>query len=175
MRFVALVALVGLVALPAACSTAEPAAKSAAQPLTSALLLGLAEAKNYHHRADVHLADGDAASAADDVKSILAIAFPQGDAEGEEALLDARARLAKLDLGLGRAADARQVVDEGLASTSRESFFLANLYTVSGELHEAAAHQLDDAQAARSERQAALADYDRSLQIDQHLQQELLK
>jgi hypothetical protein len=168
--------LVFLLALVSSCSTEAPQ-RTAEHPLSDALLVTLAEAKNYHHRADVHLADGDTAAAIDDVKSILAISFPQGAPEGEEALLDARARLAKLELGAGHFDDARKVVDDGIASTSRESFFLANLYTVSGELHEAAAHQSDsgDPQVARRERQAALGDYDHSLQIDKRLQERLMK
>src|SRR5262249_8546928 len=81
--------------------------------------------------------DGDLDAAAGELRAILAIPFPAGTPEGEETFLDARARLARLEIGRGRLDDAERVVGEGLASAGRDSFFLANLHTVAGELHEA--------------------------------------
>src|SRR5258708_5613031 len=88
--------------------------------------------------------------------------------------LDARARLAKLSVGLGRFDDAARVVDEGLAAPGRESFFLANLYTVAGELHEARAKTFDAA-GARAERHAAIEAYERSIAINRRVQEQLWK
>jgi len=157
--------------------TTPPAERDDDGALSAALLAALGQAKSYHHLADVHLADGDSDAAAAALRQIFAIRFPAGAPEGEETLLDARARLAKLELGRGNADEARRVVDEGLAATSRPSFFRANLYNVSGELHEARAHALDgtDAVAARAERRAAIADYHQAIEIDERVQQALDK
>lgn len=145
--------------------------------LSTGLLVALGQAKAYHHLADLHLAEGDPDAAAGALRQILAVRFPAGAAEGEETLLDARARLAKVELGRGRVDEARHVVDEGLAAPARESFFLANLYTVSGEVHEAFARSLDatDIAGARAERRAAIAAYHRAIEIDERVQQALDK
>jgi hypothetical protein len=166
-------ALVPLLAVALLSCNASPPPPA---PLDEPLLLALAQAKNYHHQADVHLADGDTDAAMASVASILKIQFPPDAPEAQDTLLDARARLAKLCLGSGKLDDARRVIDEGLATAGRDSFFLANLLTVSGEVHEAQAKKLDtDVAAARDERKAALAAYDRALQIEQRLQKQLYK
>src|SRR5262245_32858801 len=146
-------------------------------PLTEELLVALAQAKAYHHQADVHLSEGDTEAATHRVEKILLIHFPIGAPEGEEAKLDARARLAKLYLGSGKPEEARRVVNEGLSETKRDSFFLANLHTVSGELYEAQAKRLEgsDPAAARESRRAALAEYDNSIQINERIQKRYYK
>ncbi len=65
-------------------------------------------------------------------------------------------------------------MQEGIASSTRESFFVANLYTVQGEIHEARAAQLAGAQAA-DEKRAAIASYDKSIEIDARLQKTLME
>jgi hypothetical protein len=143
--------------------------------LSQPLLAALAQARSYHHLADLHLANGAPDRAVEALERLLAVPFPAGAPEGEDALLDARARLAKLHLAQGRPEAARRVVDEGLQKTQRESFFLANLYSVSGELAEARAHALDatDAEAARAERRAAILAHERSIQINERIQRRL--
>jgi Tetratricopeptide repeat len=157
--------------------TTPPSERDDDGALSTALLTALGQAKSYHHLADVHLADGDADAAAAALRQILVIRFPAGAPEGEETILDARARLAKLELARGRLDEARRVVDEGLAAPGRASFFLANLHNFSGELHEARAHALDgtDAAAARAERHAAIADYHQAIEIDERVQKALAK
>ena len=56
-----------------------------------------------------------------------------------ETTLAPRTLLAKLLAQQGKLDEAMTVVTEGIASASRESFFVANLYTVKGEIHEARA------------------------------------
>ncbi|MBI4511696.1 MAG: hypothetical protein HY698_18830 [Deltaproteobacteria bacterium] len=145
--------------------------------LTLPLLLGLAQAKNYHHQADVHLADGNPSAAIDTVAKVLLLRFPKGMPEGEDVLLDARARLGKLYLGMQRFEEAVRVVDEGIAGASRESFFLANLQAVAGEIHERRAMSLDgkDPSYARAERKKALDAYDRSIRMNDKLLVEVLQ
>src|SRR6185503_5798959 len=108
------------------------------------------------------LADGHPERAVEALQKILELPFPAGAPEGEDTLLDARARLAKLLLAQGRADDARRIVDQGLASATRDSFFLANLWSVSGELHE-----------ARDAKHAAIEAYQRSIEINQRIQKRL--
>jgi hypothetical protein len=141
------------------------------------LMLALSQAKNHHHTADVHLADGNTEGAIQSVSNILRIPFPPGAAEGQDALLDARARLAKLYLGSGRVDEAQRVVDEGLAGATRESFFLANLWTVAGEVHQARSKTLDatDPEAAKAARRKAIEAYSTSIEIAERIQKRLYK
>ena len=92
----------------------------------------------------------------------------------------ARALLAKLLVSQGQIEEATRTVDEGLAQSQRESFFVANLYTVQGEIHEARAAVFDGTgdpgkASAVDERRAAIASYDRSIQINERLQKKLLE
>ena len=72
-----------------------------------------------------------------------------------------------------------RTVDEGLASSQRESFFVANLYTVRGEIREARAVNYDaEGEASKGkaalERRSAIEDYDKSIQINEKLQKQLV-
>src|SRR5207237_266715 len=81
-----------------------------------------------------------------DVEQVLRIAFPSGAAEGEEARLDAWARLAKLHLGPSEPDEARALadLDQGRKEATRDSFYRAHLETVAGEILEARAKRLTD-------------------------------
>lgn len=136
------------------------------------LMLALGQAKNLHHRAKVLMADGDVAGAIASVRQILTLRFPAGAPEADDVRADARALLAKLLVGQGQLDEALRTVDEGLAEASRDSFFVANLYTVEGEVREARAAKLAGADAT-AERHAALEAFDKSLKIDEALQKKL--
>jgi hypothetical protein len=147
-----------------------------APPLSQPLMAALAQARAYHHIADLQLAEGAPDAAAVALERILLLPFPAGAPEGEDALLDARARLAKLHVAAGRVDEARRVLDAGFVAARRDSFFLANLHAVAGELHEARARALAaDPAAARLERRAAIAAYERSIQINERVQRRLLE
>lgn len=145
------------------------------------LMLSLSLAKNFHHIAKVYMTDGNLDEATAAVQQILSIDFPPGAPEGEDVRLDAHAMLAKLLVARGKLEDAMTVVDRGIASASRDSFFLANLHTVKGEVYEAqAAVALDDgapdAEArARELRHAAITAYTRSNEINEALQKRLVE
>jgi tetratricopeptide (TPR) repeat protein len=145
------------------------------------LLIALAQARNYHHKADVYLREGQFDDAIDAVTRILAISFPEGALEAEDVRLDARARLGKLLSAQGKTQEAMKVVDEGIASAERRSFFLANLYTVKGEVYEAMANMLDDEdsedakQQARAARRQAIEAFDQSIAINTELQKALMR
>ena len=144
------------------------------------LLVALAQAKNFHHKAKVYMTDGNLTAATASVRQILSLSFPRGAPEADDVRNDARALLAKLLMSQGQLDDAARTVDEGLAQSQRESFFVANLYTVQGEIHEARAAALVAATepseaAASTERHAAIASYDRSIQINERLQKKLME
>lgn len=103
------------------------------------LMLALAIAKNFHHEAKVYMADGKPDEAIAAVEKILAVAFPKEAPEGEDVRADAHALLAKLYIGLGRLEDAMKAAEAGIAAATRESFFVANLHTVRGEVLQAQA------------------------------------
>jgi tetratricopeptide (TPR) repeat protein len=142
--------------------------------LNEPLMVALAQAKNFHHKADVYLKDAQLDEAIAAVRHILAIDFPAAP-EGEDVMLDARARLAKLLVTKGELDEAMSIVDDGIGNTKRESFFLANLYTVRGEVHEARAVTLDESkgqaavEAARAARKEAIVAFDKSIEINKAL------
>ena len=144
--------------------------------LSEELMLALGQAKNFHGKADVYVKNGDSKAAIAEVERVLKLTFPKDAPEGEDVVLDARARLAKLLIGTGELSRARQVVDTGLGSATRESFFVANLYTVRGELIEAEATVLaeSDVEAAKKMRLEAIRAYDKSIEINEAIQKRLV-
>ena len=141
------------------------------------LMLALSQAKNLHHKAKVYMSDGNIASAMASVREILSLRFPGNAPEAEDVRNDARALLARMLVGQGQLDDAMTVVTEGIAGSQRESFFVANLYTVKGEIHEARAALLDATDKSKSiaEKHAAIDSFDKSNQIDKKLQDQLLE
>ncbi|MEJ7597599.1 MAG: hypothetical protein WKG01_06790 [Kofleriaceae bacterium] len=142
------------------------------------LMVALAQAKNFHHKAKVYMTDGKLAEATTSVREILSLRFPAGAPEAEDVRLDARALLAKLLVSQGQLDEAMRTVDEGLAQAQRETFFVANLHTVQGEIHEARAANFDsssDKARAVEARRAAIASYDRSIQINTAIQKKLME
>src|SRR5215475_3478483 len=155
----------------------DPSDAEASELIGQDLLVALAQAKNFHHKAKVYMTDGNLPAAIAAIRQILSLPFPRGAPEADDVRNDARALLAKLLISQGQLDEAARTIDEGLAQSQRESFFVANLYTVQGEIHEARAAALDaDAArkaAASDERHAAIASYDRSIQINERLQKTL--
>ena len=151
-------------------------------------MLALEEATAWQHRADAHLAEGDVAGAVADVEAVLKVAFPVGAPEGEEARLDAWARLAKLHLTAGGAAATEEAeqraladVEKGRAEASFDSFYRAHLETVHGEILEARARRLEsenpnaNPSVASPARRQALEAYARSIEINKRVQATLLE
>jgi tetratricopeptide (TPR) repeat protein len=161
---------------PPSTRLAEPA-----DAIDQALMVALGQAKNFHHKAKVYMGEGNAVEAIAAVRQILALRFPTGAPEAEDVRLDARALLAKLLIGQGQLDEAARTIDEGLAQSTRPSFFVANLHSVMGEVHEARAAEADastdPAVHARGaeERREAIRAYDRSIEINRALQQRLME
>jgi hypothetical protein len=143
-------------------------------PIDERLLSCLEEARAWQHRADIHLADGALTDAITDVEQVLRISFPGGAPEGEEARLDAHARLAKLLLSTGDEKRALAEVAAGRSEATFDSFYRAHVETVAGEIFEARARGLD-ADAAKAARKEALAAYERSIDINKRVQARLAK
>jgi hypothetical protein len=182
-------ALILLVTLVAACScnsqseptpttqTAEPA-----DAIDQNLMIALSKAKNFHHKAKVYMSDGNIAAAIASVREILSLQFPAGAPEAEDVRNDARALLAKLLLGQGDPKspssidEAMRVVTEGIAGSQRKSFFVANLYTVKGEILEARAAQLppENVDQVKQAKHEAIEAFDTSNTIDTELQKQLM-
>ena len=143
--------------------------------LSQDLMLGLALAWNYHHKADVYLKEARFDEAVAALRQIVSIQFPAGSPEGVDVVQDARARLAKLLVTKGQLDDALAVVDEGIASATRQSFFLANLHTVRGDVLEARAVMIEerDKPAAVIARRQAIEAFDRSIAIEKALIEQL--
>jgi tetratricopeptide (TPR) repeat protein len=141
------------------------------------LMIALAQAKNFHHKAKVYMGDGKPLEAIASVRQILSLHFPPNSPEGDDVRLDARALLAKYLLVQNQVDEAMRTVEEGLAQTSRKSFFVANLHTVKGEIHEVRIEQaVKDGNKPRAdmERRNAIEEYDRSIQINKVLQEKLM-
>lgn len=145
--------------------------------IDSKLMLALSQAKNLHHKAKVYTSDGNTAAAIESVREILSLSFPPNAPEAEDVRNDARALLARLLVGQGQLDAAMHVVTEGLGQSQRESFFVANLHTVQGEILEEQAKAADatDKPRATELRHAAIDAYDASNRIDAKLQAQLLE
>ena len=141
------------------------------------LMMALAQAKNFHHKAKVYMTDGNLGEATAAVRQILSLRFPANTPEADDVRNDARAMLAKLLLSQNQIEEAMRTVDEGIAQSPRESFFVANLYTVQGEIHEARAQQYETANdkgKAAAEQRSAIGSYDKSIKINEALQKKLM-
>jgi tetratricopeptide (TPR) repeat protein len=146
--------------------------------LSAALMSRLAAARAYHHQADILLRDGQLEPAITKITAILALDLSSRWPESEEVRVDATARLAKLLLRAGRLKRARAVVDAELSKKPRESFYLANLHSVRGELLEAQVKKLDTAgkkQLAKQRAKEAIAAFEVTIRINKRLQAELLR
>jgi tetratricopeptide (TPR) repeat protein len=180
---IALVVATGLLACSSERAAEAPPRTRITEPseaIGEDLMIALGQAKNHLRKANVYVADGNVPAAITAVRQVLSLAFPPGAPEADDVRNDARALLAKLLMSQGQLDEATRTVDEGLAQSERESFFVANLYTVQGEIHEARAAALDAAgpaskAAASDERRAAIDSYDRSIRINERLQKKLLE
>jgi hypothetical protein len=142
------------------------------------VMLALAMAKNLHHKAQVMVAEGDVAGGIVQVRKILSLQFPAQAVEAEDVRIDARALLGKLLARTGQEQEAMTVVTEGLAAVTRKTFFVANLYTVKGELLQQQAEKLEATAPSEKAkitelRRQAIAAFDESIGINDGLQRQL--
>ena len=142
--------------------------------LSEELMVSLGQARNFHHKADLLLRSGKTEEAAAAVEAVLAIRFPPEAPETEDVILDTHARLAKLRILQGQLEGAMSLVDEGIALSTRDSFFLANLHTVRGEVFEATANAAEpNSEAAKQATIDAISAFDASIKINEGLLEKL--
>jgi tetratricopeptide (TPR) repeat protein len=142
--------------------------------LSEALMVSLGQARNYHHKADLLLRAGKTDEAVAAVEAVLAISFPPEAPESEDVILDTHARLAKLRILQNKLAEALSLVDEGIGISTRDSFFLANLHTVRGEVFEATANAAEpNSEAAKEATMNAISAFDASIKINERLLEKL--
>ncbi|MEO8699511.1 MAG: hypothetical protein ABI867_05680 [Kofleriaceae bacterium] len=141
------------------------------------LMIALAQAKNFHDKAKVYMLDGKSAEAIAAVRQILSLQFPAGAPEADDVRNDARALLAKLLADQNQLDEAMRVVEEGLATATRDSFFVANLHTVKGEIHYKRASAYPDAKDPKAieEKHLAIDALERSIKINEKIQKALEK
>ena len=144
--------------------------------LTEDLMIPLAQAKNYHHIADVYLKEGKTEEATLAIEQILSLKFPAGAPEAEDIINDARARLGKLYVMQSKLDEAMRTVQAGIDNATRESFFVANQHTVRGEILEARAIALDETNddAAKQSRRDAIEAFSKSNEIHERLLKQLV-
>ncbi len=153
---------------------ADDVARATGEVIDEQLMIALGQAKNFHYKAKVYMTDGKVTEAIAAVRQILSLRFPANAPEADDVRNDARALLARLLLSQNSTDEAMRVVEEGLAAVTRESFFVANLYTVKGEIHyaRASAAGSGDAKAVEDKR-AAIEALDKSIKINETLQKQL--
>lgn len=163
--------LLGLLAL-GACITEEP------QPIDEHLMAALGQARALHHLADVQLAEGDATQAIAALERVAAIDFPEGAPERDDVVVDAYGRIAKVQLGAGHVDEAMSAVEKGLREgRERDTFYVAALHMIVGEIHEAraaTAREASDDATARAEAREAIEAYERSIAVNQKVLDRLL-
>lgn len=155
-----------------------PCDDGAGRTLSAALISRLASARAFHHQADLLLRAGDTEQAITKISAVLALDLSSRWPEAEEVRVDATARLAKLLLKLGRLERATALVDRELKQKPRASFYLANLYSVKGELLEASVKKLEangQKVLARQRAKEAIAAFEVTIRINKRLQAELLR
>ena len=179
---IAVIAITGCVSCAGEKEQPRPTVRTAdpTEVIGEELMISLSKAKNFHRKARVYMSDGKSAEAIASVREILSLRFPAGAPEAEDVRNDARALLAKLLVAQDQIEEAMTVVTEGIAQSQRESFFVANLYTVKGEIHEARAAALDADDPANKpkiteEKRAAIEAYDKSNAINTALQDRLME
>lgn len=137
------------------------------------LMIALGQAKNFHYKAKVYMSDGKVPEAIAAVRQILSLRFPANAPEADDVRNDARALLGRLLVSQDQLDEAMRVVEEGLAAVTRESFFVANLYTVKGEILYARANANPSDPKSIEDKRAAIEALDRSIKINEALQKAL--
>ncbi len=178
MRYV-IVIVAGLGLVLSGCAREEPCCPCVEERvLNQSLMLLLANARSHHHQADLYLQQGEVDQAIGAVRRILALELDVKWPEAEEVRLDASARLAKLLLGQGNEAEALGQVDQSIAGAQRDSFYLANLHAVRGEILEHRSRRLTkelQTEQAKEVGREAIEAFERSISINKRLQKKLLK
>ena len=155
-----------------ACLPEEP------QPIDEHLMAALGQARALHHLAAVQHEEGETDQAIASLERVTTIEFPGGAPERDDVVVDAYGRIAKVHLGAGRVDEAMAAVEAGLREgRDRDTFYVAALHMIVGEIHEARASRArdgGDATTARTEARSAIEAYERSIAVNQKVLDRLL-
>jgi len=181
--YLALALAAAVTSLPSGCAerhdkSSPPCVCRPDDALSPELMSMLAVARAHHHRADLLLQrrPPQLARAIDAVRAILALKLDRRYAEAEEVRLDATARLAKLQARSGDLAGALRTVRQQLKVPARQSFYLANLHAVHGELLQQQVDRLrksGDGVTAKETARRAMRAFETSIAINERLLREL--
>jgi hypothetical protein len=182
-------ALSGLVLLLAAtgcqkADRAEPAPSKvcpevdAGAVVDPGLLAFLSKARSAHHLADLAEEKQATGEALRVLQDFLKGRLPPARPEAEEVMADTHARVADLESQLGRFDEANASVERGLKLAQGTTYYLGHLLEIKGVVAERLAKQkraAGDEQAARRAEQTAMEAYERSMEVQESVLDELLE
>jgi tetratricopeptide (TPR) repeat protein len=149
----------------------------AGAPVVDATLLAfLSKARAAHHRADLHLEDGDLDLAIAALEPVVALPYPTAP-EAIEVIADSRARLADLRSDLGAYEPALHDVEEGLALATKPTHFRGHLLEIKGVVLERRYHTLEatgEHEAADRAKTEALDAFRSAIEVQDQVIQEAL-
>lgn len=143
-----------------------------------ALLAFLSRARAAHHLADLAEEKKDLDEALRVLTEFAKDKPPPDRAEAEEVLADTYARVAELESQLGRFDAANANVERGLGFAKGTTYYLGHLFEIKGVVAERRAKKLradGEAEAARLAERDAVKAFERSMQIQEKVLDELLK
>ena len=156
-----------------ACARQEAPEEEPRRPVVDQrLLAALGLAQSYQHQADELEALGNRPGAIAKVRQVLEIPFPEGAPEAEDLRLDARGRVAELELEAGDLDAADESLALGLAEATRVSYFKARLFAVRGRVLQARAARLREAgneDQARLVSQQAIGAFEQSIALNRRV------
>jgi hypothetical protein len=128
---------------PAAADGAGECSCAEVKPVVDATLLAfLSKVRAAHHRADLALEDGDVDVAIAALEAVVSGPHPPAP-EALEVVADTHARLADLEVDLGRHEAALRHIDAGLALADKPTHFRGHLLEVKGVVLERRYRALD--------------------------------
>jgi tetratricopeptide (TPR) repeat protein len=142
------------------------------------LLAFLSRARSAHHLADLAEENQDAQEALRVLRNFLKGKTPPARVEAEEVLADTHARVADIESQLGRFDEANASVERGLKLAKGTTYYLGHLFETKGLVAERLAKKRraeGDEQAAQRAEKAAVDAYERSMQIQEKVLDDLLE
>lgn len=182
--------VLGLALLPAGCADdtaqVDPAPSALArrsstvqkQPVDDGLVAFISKSRTAHHQADLAEAKGQVEQAIKFLEVVPYGTKPHPSPEVSEIVADAHARLADLKSQAGRFDDAHKDVSRGLELSPDVSYLRGHLFEVQGLVEERrmkALEQKGDTAGAERAKAAALASFEKAIEIQDQVIENALK
>ncbi len=148
------------------------------QPVDDALVAFISKSRTAHHQADLAEAKGQVDQAIKFLEVVPYGTKPHPSPEVSEIVADAHARLADLKSLAGRFDDAHKDVSRGLELSPDVSYLRGHLFEVQGLVEERrmkALEQKGDAAGAERAKAAALASFEKAIEIQDQVIENALK